>query len=264
MTAADLIEQFGEQHVLAFMLVLARVAPLFLLAPLFSSKSFPPRARAVTAVALAVGISPIATQALGEGTIPAGIWDLGALMVKEMLVGMAFSFGIAALFAALSVAGALLDTMIGFMLGGIMDPLTGSQSSLLTQLYTMIGVLIFIAIGGDGWVIAGLARTYEAVPLLEAPQIDSITAGAQLAFSNIFGAAIMVCAPVLLALIITDAALGIVSRVVPQINVFAVGFPAKIAVGFLLIAASLPFAAGWLSDELQRSVATALQTLKVA
>jgi flagellar biosynthesis protein FliR len=264
MNPSELVERFGEQHLLAFALVLARVAPLFLLAPLFSSKSFPPRARTVTAVALAIGISPVATAALGEGVIPSGIWDLGALMVKELLVGMAFAFGIAALFAALSTAGALLDTMIGFMLGGILDPVTGNQSSVLTQLYAMLGVLIFIAIGGDGWVIAGLARTYEAVPLLEAPQIGSLTEGAQVAFSNIFAAAIMVSAPVLVALIITDAALGIVSRVVPQINVFAVGFPAKIAVGFLLIGASLPFAAGWLSDELQRSVATALQTLKVA
>jgi flagellar biosynthetic protein FliR len=69
---------------------------------------------------------------------------------------------------------------------------------------------------------------------------------------------------VLLALVITDAAIGVVSRVVPQLNVFAVGFPAKIAVGLLLVGASLPFAAGWLSDELQRSVSTALQSLKVA
>ena len=77
-------------------------------------------------------------------------------------------------------------------------------------------------------------------------------------------AAIQVCAPVLLALILTDAALGIVSKVVPQINVFAVGFPAKVAVGLLLVGVSLPFAAGWLSDELQRSVTAALQSLKVA
>jgi flagellar biosynthesis protein FliR len=264
MTPEQLLERFGEQHVLAFALVLARVAPLFLLAPLFSSKSFPGRARAVTAVALAVGISPLAGQALGDAAIPTGAWELGALMIKELLVGMAFSFGIAALFAALTSAGAFLDLMIGFSLGGVIDPVTGTQSSVLTQLYTMLGVLIFIAIGGDGWVIQGLARTYEAVPLLQAPDVASITAGAQLAFSNVFGAAIMVCAPVLIALVITDAALGIVSRVVPQINVFAVGFPAKIAVGFLLIGASLPFAAGWLSDELQQSVATALRTLKVA
>jgi len=264
MNPAELVERFSEQQLLAFALVLARVAPLFLLAPLFSSKSFPPRARAVTAVAIAVGITPVAIQALGDGTVPTGIWDLGALMLKEFLVGAAFSFGLAALFAALSTAGTLLDTMIGFMLGGILDPVTGTQSSVLTQLYTMVGVLVFIAIGGDGWVIQGLARTYEAVPLLDSPQIGSITEGAQVAFSGIFAAAIMVSAPVLIALVITDAALGVVSRVVPQINVFAVGFPAKIAVGFLLIGASLPFASGWLSDELQRSVATALQTLKVA
>ena len=124
-------------------------------------------------------------------------------------------------------------------------------------------MLVFIAIGGDGWVIQGLARTYEAVPLLEAPDIGSLVEGAQVAFGGIFGAAIQICAPVLLALVITDAAFGVVSRVVPQLNIFAVGFPAKVAVGLLLIGASLPFVAGWLADELQRSVAAALQTLKV-
>jgi flagellar biosynthetic protein FliR len=113
-------------------------------------------------------------------------------------------------------------------------------------------------------VIAGLARTYDAVPLLEAPAIGSLTAGAQAAFSGIFAGAIEVCAPVLLALIVTDAAIGVVSRVVPQLNVFAVGFPAKVAVGLLLVGVSLPFAAGWLSDELQRSVTSALQSLRVA
>jgi flagellar biosynthetic protein FliR len=260
----DLLARFGEQHVLAFSLVLARVAPLFLLAPLFNSKAFPGRARAVCAVALAIGISPVATHALGEGRIPSELWALGGLMGKELLVGMAFAFGIGALFAALTVAGSLLDVTIGFSLGGVVDPLSGTQSSLLAQLYTMIGVLVFIAIGGDGWVIAGLARTYDAVPLLDAPQLGSLTAGAQLAFSGIFSAAIQVCAPVLLALIVTDAAIGVVSRVVPQLNVFAVGFPAKIAVGLLLIGVSLPFAAGWLGDELQRSVSSALDSLRVA
>ncbi len=264
MNPEALLERFSEQHVLAFALVLARVSPLFLLAPLFSSKSFPGRVRGVTAVALAIGISPVASQAVGDATIPADVWGLAGLVAKEMLVGMAFSFGIAALFAALAAAGAILDLSIGFMLGGVVDPLSGTQSSLLQQLYTMIGVLVFIAIGGDGWVIAGLARTYEAVPLLEAPALGSLTAAAQLAFSGIFVAAIQVCAPVLLALILTDAALGIVSKVVPQINVFAVGFPAKVAVGLLLVGVSLPFAANWLSDELQRSVTTALQSLRVA
>ena len=84
------------------------------------------------------------------------------------------------------------------------------------------------------------------------------------AFVGIFVAAIQVAGPVMLALILTDAAFGMVSRVVPQLNVFAVGFAAKIVVGLLVLGVTLPFVAGWLTDELQRSVADALRTLKVA
>jgi flagellar biosynthesis protein FliR len=259
----ELIARFGEQQMLGFALVLARISPLFVLAPLFSSKTMPLRVRTFVALALAVGITPIAMRAADAATLPDDVLGLAGLMVKEMVVGMAFAFGLGALFAALSAAGSVLDTLVGFSFGGLVDPMSGTQSSVLSQLYAMVGVLVFIAIGGDAWVIQGLARTYEAVPLLEAPHVGSLVEGAQLAFSGLFTAAIQVCAPVLVALVITDAALGMVSRVVPQINVFAMGFPAKVAVALLLIGASLPFAAGWLSDELQRSVATALQTLRV-
>jgi len=263
MTPAELIGRFGEQQMLAFALVVARIAPLFVLAPLFSSKTLPARARTFVALALAVGITPIATRASGHAAIPSDVVGLALLMVKEMLVGMAFSFGLSALFAALSAAGSLLDTLVGFSFGALVDPLTGTQSSILSQLYAMVGALVFIAIGGDGWVIQGLARTYEAVPLLEAPQIGSLVEGAQLAFGGLFTAAIQICAPVLLALVITDAALGVVTKVVPQLNIFAVGFPAKVAVAILIVGASLPFAAHFLADELQRSVSDALRTLRV-
>jgi flagellar biosynthetic protein FliR len=69
---------------------------------------------------------------------------------------------------------------------------------------------------------------------------------------------------VVLAMLLTDVAFGLVARMMPQLNVFAVGFPAKVTVGLLVIGASLPFVATWIGDELQRSVATALHSLKVA
>lgn len=185
-------------------------------------------------------------------------------MLKELLVGMAFAFTLAALFSAVSVAGSLLDTLIGFSYGALVDPVTGNQSTVVSQLYGLVGLGVFIAINGDAWVIQGVARTYELIPLLDAPQLGSLVKGAQLAFAGVMASAVQVCAPVLLALVITDTAFGVVSRVVPQLNVFAVGFPAKVAVGMVLIGASLPFVAGWLGDELQRSVGTALQSLKVA
>ena len=107
-------------------------------------------------------------------------------------------------------------------------------------------------------------RTYEAVPLLDAPAIGSLVEGAQVAFSGIFAAAFMIGAPVIIALTITDAAFGVVSRVVPQMNIFAVGFPAKMIVGLALLGASLPFVSSFFAGSLQESIDEALHFLKAA
>jgi flagellar biosynthetic protein FliR len=256
-----LLDQFGTQHVAAFFLVLARVSPLFVLAPLFSAKQLPVRVRGIVAVGLAIGLSPVVSA--GKD-IPTDVAMLGELMAKELLVGLAFAFALGALFAAVQVAGSFLDTMIGFSYGGLIDPITGNQSAVISQLYGLIGVLIFIAIDGDAWVIRGLARTYEVVGVTQYPQLQALVQGALAAFTQVFVSAIEIAGPVVLALTLTDAAFGVVSRVVPQLNVFAVGFPAKVTVGLVLMGVALPFTAGWLADELQRDVAAALQTLRVA
>jgi flagellar biosynthetic protein FliR len=256
----ELLRQVSEQQVAGFMLVIARIAPLFLVAPLFSSKIIPGRVKGIAAVGLAVGIAPLATA---EERIPLDVMSMGAIAAKELMVGLAFAFSIAVLFAAVSAAGALLDTLVGFSFGALVDPVSGTNSSVLGQLYSLVGVAIFIAINGDAWVIQGLYRTYELVPLVDAPSVATMVDGVQEAFSGIFVAALEIAAPVVIAVTLTDAAFGVVSRVVPQLNVFAVGFPAKVTVGLLVLGVSLPFAAGWLSDELQRSVGAALETLRV-
>jgi flagellar biosynthetic protein FliR len=259
MTLDKLVAGFGEQQVAGFILVLARISPLFLLAPLFSSKMVPARARGVIAVALTVGIAPLALHA--GARIPIDAFGYSALLLKELLVGLAFSFTLGALFAALSAAGSFADAVVGFSFGSLIDPITGNQGGVLNQVYAMFGLLIFVAINGDGWVIEGLARSYDAIPLTGTPDVGTLAKGASVAFSGIFGAAVEICAPVLLAMLLTDAAFGLVSRVMPSLNVFAVGFPAKVTVGLLIIGVSLPFTAGWMADELQRSVSSALQSL---
>jgi flagellar biosynthesis protein FliR len=254
-----LMAAVGERQVLAFALTLARIAPLFVLAPLFSSRQFPARARGVCAVALAVGLTPIAAHG---ARVPLDAFELAGIVLKELLVGAAFAFAVGAVIAAVTMAGAYIDTLIGFSFGGLVDPVTGNQSSVVSQVYALVAVLVFVAIGGDAWLIEGLARTYDLVPVADAPALGSLVEGVQRAFVGVSASALEVCAPILLALVITDAAFGVVSRVMPQLNVFAVGFPAKVAVGLLLIGVSLPFVAGWLSDELQHSVATALRSLR--
>jgi flagellar biosynthetic protein FliR len=267
MNADKLLASFGEQQVAAFMLVLARVSPLFVLAPLFSSKLVPLRARGIVAVALAIGIAPIALNAGGAdgmSRIPLDALTFGGLILKEILVGMAFSFAVGVLFAALTTAGAIVDMLVGFSFGSLVDPLTGNQGGILNQVYSMVGLLIFVVTNGDAWVIEGLARTYDAVPLVDAPEIKSLVGGAQLAFSGILAAAVQICAPVILAMLLTDVAFGLVAKMMPQLNVFAVGFPTKVLVGVLVVGASLPLVGNWMGDELQRSVAMALRSLQVA
>jgi flagellar biosynthetic protein FliR len=256
---AEFLARFSEQQVAAFFLVLARITPLFIVAPLFSSRMIPRRVKGIIAVALTIGLMPVVTH----GHIELDALGYGGLLVKELIVGLAFAYALAAMHAALQAAGSLIDTLIGFSFGAMVDPVSGAQSTVLAQLYSLFGVAILIAIGGEAWIIKGLARTYEAVPLLEAPAIGSLVQGAQVAFSGIFAAAFMIGAPVLVALIITDAAFGVVTRVVPQMNVFAVGFPAKIIIGLSLLGVSLPFVAGLVGDHLQQAVTLGLRALKV-
>jgi flagellar biosynthetic protein FliR len=256
-----LLQQVSEQQLAGFLLVLARVSPLFVLAPIFSSRMLPARARGVVAVAISFGLAPLA---LHGQHIDTDAMQLAGLIGKELLVGLAYSFALASVFAAISVAGSLLDTSMGFSMGSLIDPITGTQSPILTQLYAMVGVLVFIAINGDHWMIEGLARSYQLVPINKFPSINAIVGGADKSFVSIFGSAIELAAPVMLAVLLTDCAMGLVARVMPQLNVFAVGFPAKIAVGLLVMGVSLPFVGGWISDQVQVSVSSAPQSIHVA
>jgi flagellar biosynthesis protein FliR len=259
MNLTALLRHVSENQTAGFILVLARVSPLFLLAPIFSSKMIPIRARGVAAVAIAIGLSPLALHGV---KVPLGVGSLGGLVLKELLVGFAYAFAVAVVFSAISVAGSFVDVMVGFSFGSLVDPLTGNQSQVISQVYALVAVMVFIAIGGDGFMLQGLARSYQLVPVVKNPSMNSLIGGAVHAFTSIFATALELAAPLLVAALITDVAFGLVARVVPQLNVFAVGFPAKIAVAFLVLGISLPFAGGFIANQLQNGVGGALNSLQ--
>jgi flagellar biosynthesis protein FliR len=257
----QLLAEFSPAKLTGFFLVLARVSPLFVLAPMFSSKMLPGKVRGIVAVALALGLTGVATH--GQ-QIPGAPLEIAALMAKELIVGAAFAFAVGAVFAMVQAAGAFTDVATGFSFGGLVDPVNGNQGGIITQVYSVVGLMVFIAIGGDGWTLRGLARTFQLVPLTRTPQLNSLVGGALQSFTSIFTAALELAAPALLALVITDVTLGMVSRVVPQLNVFAVGFPLKIGIGLLVVTATMPFIGGWLTGQLETSVAVALHSLRIA
>lgn len=262
MTAAEqMLRALGVDNMLVFVGTLARISPLFIMAPLFSSRQIAPQIKAIVALALAMGLTPAADPGRELAGDAASV--LGLLAV-EFLVGFSVAFALLALTAALETAGSFLDFAVGFAFGAQIDPNSGNQNAVLARLYSLLGVIIFVTIGGDQWVIEGMARTYELVPMGEAPDVLRLVLGADQAFAAIFGAALQIAAPVLLALVLADAGFGLVTRVVPQLNVFAVGLPVKIIVGLLLIGVSLPLVAPWVSRELEQSVSLALRSLRVA
>lgn len=261
MTLDALLTTVGPGQLVGFFLVLARLSPLFVFAPLFSSKMVPVRVRGIVAVALAIGLTPLA---LAGQNVPLDAMSIAGLIAKELVVGLAFAFCVGILFAALQVAGSLLDTLVGFSFGAAVDPLTGNQGTILSQVYGLLGVMIFIAINGDHLLIRGIAETFQLVPLLKMPALEQMMNGVLSSFFTIFSAALQVSAPVVLALVLTDVSFGLVTKVVPQMNVFSMGVPTKVLVGIVVFAAAMPFAAGYITDQLQTSVQTALGSLGVS
>jgi flagellar biosynthesis protein FliR len=248
----------GGQSVTAFFLVLGRVSPLFVLAPLFSAKQIPGQVKGIVGVALAIGLTGIAMH--GQ-SIPTQPLQVAGLMVVNILVGLLFAYAIAALMWAVQTAGGFADIVSGFSFGATVDPVNGNPGGTFAELYGLIGVMLFIAIGGDAWMLRGIARTFTLIPLTKAPQLGSLANAAEMSFSSIFTSALEVAAPVIMALLITDVAFGMVSRVVPQMNVLSVAFPLKVGVSLVVVAATLPFLGGWLQGQIYTSVATALNAL---
>jgi flagellar biosynthesis protein FliR len=244
--------------VLGFILVLCRVGGLFVLAPVFSANMIPVRIKFTLAAALSLAMMPMAIH--GQ-TIPADAGAFVPLMLKEICIGLVYAFPLAIVGAAVQAGASILDTLIGFSFSSILDPVNNQQTAILGQVYSLFTVMVLVLSGGDHIMIEGLGASYRALPITAYPHIHGLTAGMLMSFAQVFAIGLEIAAPVLVALVITDAAIGLVSRAVPQMNVFVVGMPAKILVGLTVMAATLPFVSDQVQGALQQSVVQAVQTL---
>jgi flagellar biosynthesis protein FliR len=246
------------QYVLAFVLVLCRVGGLFVLAPGFSAAMIPKRIKLMLAMAISLALVPLAMH--GQ-RVPLNAGDFSMLILKELLVGLVFAFPMALVGAAVQAGASVLDTLIGFSFASILDPLNNQQTAVMGQFYTLFAIMVLLMSGGDHIMIEGIGASYHALPMNAYPHIGAVTAGALSAFAQVWAIGLEIAAPAMVALIITDAAIGLVSRAVPQMNVFVVGLPAKILVGMTVITATLPFVSNEIQSALQQSVTQAVQTL---
>lgn len=235
-----------------FPLVLARLSAAIVAAPLLGARSVPPQTKIGLALLLSLIVVPL--QGAQLSPIPTNLLVFVSLVGSEVLVGLALGIGISLVFSAMEMGASMISVQVGFGLGGVFDPLSGAQSGALEQFYRIFVTLIFFAMNGHYLVIRGLIQTFETVPPGTAD--ISLIAGARVVpfFASLFVAAVQIALPAMAALLLTDLALALVGRTVPQLNVLVVGFPVKIGVGLMVLAASMPLTMLFVSSVFGRAL----------
>lgn len=226
----------GEDAILRWIavgvLVAARVAPLTLFAPWLALRSMPALLRTAVVLALTASLTPLALASAPP--IPAGGLSLALLSVREAIVGTTFAFATALPLLALDWAGQLTDTYRGASLAEVIAPSTGERTSPIGDLYLMMGIVLFLSLGGHRVAIEAFAAGLEAVPIgavavsgaAEEVAMGSLRlAGSALAF------AAAIAAPAAAAIVLVEASLGLLARAAPQIPVFFAGMPLRAAAG---------------------------------
>jgi len=217
-----------------------RVGILFLMTPLLALGALPVNVRVLFVLALSAVL--IAGAATPIGTIDLSVAGLAAAAACEVVLGGLLAFGLFAGFAAFQLAGRLLDLQLGLGVAVLFDPTTRSQAPLLGTLLFMVAVMFFFQIDGHHLVLRGLAYSLERIP--PGTPMREIDFGALVAmFGAMFAFAAAISAPVVFVLLLADAALSIMARSMPQMNVFFAGLPLKILLGLLTLALSVPLMA---------------------
>ncbi len=214
-----------------------RTLAVFTSAPVFSSRAFPVRVR----IALAFFVA-LAAQPSLEGQAVVGINDAGAFgaVLQQVGVGLAIGFAIRVVFAAVELAGEVVGFQMGLSFASFFDPSMGGQSSAVARFFGQMATFMFVVMNGHVLVLLTVVQSFVVFPVdqnfLEAvKQIRMVDLGAEL-----FASGLWMALPMVGMLMFANLALGIVSRVAPQMNIYAIGFPITLTVGLVGMAVTLP------------------------
>ncbi|MGM0928720.1 MAG: flagellar biosynthetic protein FliR [Actinomycetota bacterium] len=214
----------------ATMLAGVRMVAFLLIAPPFSYGAIPARIKAMLGVGLALAVSP----RVATGYEPLSTAGFFGALVLEILVGALLGFLVLIVFSAVQSAGTLIDLFGGFSMAQAFDPQSMVNGAQFTRLFQMAALALLFASDGYQLIIGGLARSFTALPLgggvdLAEPVQVMITGVTQM-----FLAAVQIAGPLLVVLFLADAGLGLLTRVAPALNAFALGFPLKIFLTLML------------------------------
>jgi flagellar biosynthetic protein FliR len=220
-----------------FMLIFVRMTGLFVIAPIFGSRNIPTYCKIgfsfMTALIL---VNTIKVQELYFSNI----YEYFILVLKEFLVGITLGYVAYMIFTAIYVAGQFIDMQIGFGVVNVIDPLNSTQVSITSNFYFLLCMLVFLICRGHYILIRALFASYNYIPVGTGVFGEDMVNDIVRVFGNIFLIAFKISAPITISIMISEVALGIVSKTVPQLNVFMVGMPLKIILGLAVMVITIP------------------------
>lgn len=226
-----------QNQFLVFVLILTRISGLVMTAPVLGLKSAPMQIRGFLAVALAVLVTPFHWQE--SAAMPANTIGLSMLLVQEMLLGMSLGLSIHILFSGLHVTGQIMGQLSGMSLAEAYDPAQEASVPIFTDLMDKVTLAVFVIIGGHRALMQVLLDTFRWMPpgktVLGPTLLDALTD----VTCNSLALGVRAAAPALVALLLANLILGLISRTLPQLNVMAVGFGLNIMITMLVTMASL-------------------------
>lgn len=240
------------------MFPMVRLLAFISTAPIFNSKQVPKRVKIGFAVMLAILIAPTLDPmpAVSVGS-PQGL----LIMVQQIIIGTAMGLTMQLIFTAITMAGEFSGMQMGLGFASFYDPQNSTNSAVIARWLGIIASLAFLSMNGHLMLLSAIAESFHTLPVGNMMSSKSYFAIAQWG-SSIFANALQISLPLLAALLITNLALGILTRAAQQLNIFSIGFPITLAVGFFVLSFSLPYLAHMLDRMTEEGLTTALKLMK--
>ncbi|HEY9059840.1 MAG TPA: flagellar biosynthetic protein FliR [Pseudobacteroides sp.] len=238
-----------------FILVFVRMTGLFVIAPIFGRRNIPVYLK----VGLALITALLLMNAVKMNPVDYGnnIYSYTMLIFKEFIVGIILGYIANVIFDAILMAGQLIDMQVGFGMVNVLDPISNIQIPISSNFYYMISMMVLMASNGHHVIMKGLFESYRFIPAGEVAFNTILLNDVLASFSKMFLIGFKISAPIIAAILVTDIALGIISKSIPQLNVFIVGMPAKIILGVLVMVLTIPafiYLVGFMVGELDNEM----------
>lgn len=229
-----------DAWIAAFIFPVTRILAVIASAPFWSSTAIPRRTRLMLGLAIAIALVPVlpAMPAVSPASGP-GVW----ILLQQILIGTGIGFAMRIVYSAVDVAGEFIGLQMGLGFATFYDPLGSSQTPVISEFIDMLALLVFLALNGHLLYVATLAQSFSAIPVSATPLgaeswLNLVELG-----TKMFAAGLLLALPVIVALLITNLALAVLTRAAPQLNIFALGFPLTLIGGFVALALCLNYLA---------------------